>query len=55
MAQLTAAIVSHDDEFKRQVARMLRAGGYRSASSKDGRVGPMAHYLTSRSWTSGRM
>jgi pilus assembly protein CpaE len=27
MAQLTAAIVSHDDEFKRQVARMLRAGG----------------------------
>jgi pilus assembly protein CpaE len=27
MAQLTAAIVSHDDEFKRQIARMLRACG----------------------------
>jgi len=27
MAQLTAAIVSHDDEFKRQFARMLRACG----------------------------
>jgi pilus assembly protein CpaE len=27
MAQLTAAIVSHDDEFKRQLARMLRACG----------------------------
>jgi pilus assembly protein CpaE len=27
MAQLTALIVSHDDEFKRQIARMLRACG----------------------------
>jgi pilus assembly protein CpaE len=27
MPQLTAAIVSHDDEFKRQMARMLRACG----------------------------
>jgi len=27
MAQLTASIVSHDDEFKRQVSRMLRACG----------------------------
>jgi pilus assembly protein CpaE len=27
MAQLTALIVSHDDEFKRQAAQMLRAGG----------------------------
>jgi pilus assembly protein CpaE len=27
MAQLTAQIVSYDDEFKRQVARLLRAGG----------------------------
>jgi pilus assembly protein CpaE len=27
MAQLAASIVSHDEEFKRQVARLLRAGG----------------------------
>ena len=27
MAQLTAQVVSYDDEFKRQVARLLRAGG----------------------------
>ena len=27
MAQLTALIVSHDDEFKRQAAQLLRAGG----------------------------
>ena len=27
MAQLTALIVSHDEEFKRQVARLLRACG----------------------------
>lgn len=27
MAQLAASIVSHDEEFKRQVSRMLRAGG----------------------------
>ncbi len=27
MAQLAASIVSHDDEFKRQVSRLLRAGG----------------------------
>jgi pilus assembly protein CpaE len=27
MAQLTAAVISHDEEFKRQVARMLRACG----------------------------
>src|SRR5262245_34315675 len=27
MAQLAAAIVSHDEEFKRQFSRLLRAGG----------------------------
>ena len=27
MAQLAASIVSHDEEFKRQVSRLLRAGG----------------------------
>src|SRR6478752_272951 len=27
MAQLTAQVVSYDDEFKRQIARLLRAGG----------------------------
>ena len=27
MAQLAASIISHDEEFKRQVARLLRAGG----------------------------
>src|SRR5512145_619922 len=27
MAQLAAAIVSHDEEFKRQVSRLLRSGG----------------------------
>ena len=27
MAQLAASIVSHDEDFKRQVSRMLRAGG----------------------------
>ena len=27
MAQLTASIVSHDDEFKRQIGQVLRSGG----------------------------
>ena len=27
MAQLAASIVRHDEEFKRQVSRLLRAGG----------------------------
>ena len=27
MAQLAASIVSHDEEFKRQISRLLRAGG----------------------------
>jgi pilus assembly protein CpaE len=31
MAQLAASIVSHDEEFKRQVSRLLRAGGVRVA------------------------
>src|SRR5687768_16116682 len=27
MAQIAASIISHDEEFKRQVSRLLRAGG----------------------------
>jgi pilus assembly protein CpaE len=38
MAQLTASIVSHDDEFKRQIARMLRACGV-PLGIMEGRVG----------------
>ena len=38
MAQLTASIVSHDDEFKRQIARMLRACGV-PVGIMEGRVG----------------
>src|SRR5262245_28169776 len=38
MAQLTAAIVSHDEEFKRQAARMLRACGV-PVGIIEGRVG----------------
>jgi pilus assembly protein CpaE len=39
MAQLAAAIVSYDDEFKRQVARLLRAGGVPVGIIDDGRSG----------------
>ena len=36
MAQLAASIISHDEEFKRQLAAMLRAAEFRSASSRNG-------------------
>jgi pilus assembly protein CpaE len=38
MAQLAASIVSHDEEFKRQVSRLLRAGGV-PVGIVDGRTG----------------
>src|SRR5687767_14505396 len=38
MAQLAAAIVSHDEEFKRHVSRLLRAGGV-PVGIVDGRAG----------------
>ena len=38
MAQLAASIVSHDDEFKRQISRLLRVGGV-PVSIVEGRTG----------------
>ena len=42
MAQLTAAIVSHDDQFKHEIARMLRSvrrAGERSSRARPSRSG----------------
>ena len=52
MAQLAASIVSHDDEFKRQVATLLRACGVPVGIVEDRRTGAKPPVRTSSSSTS---
>ena len=53
MAQLAASIVSHDEEFKRQVSRLLRAGGVPVAVI-EGRVEGAAPDVVCRRYPRGR-
>ena len=39
MAQLAALIVTHDDEFRRQISNLLRAGGVPIGIVEDTRAG----------------
>ena len=49
MAQLTAQVISYDEEFKRQLARLLRASGCRSAWSRGARPKASACPISSSS------